>query len=301
MHAQTAASPSPRPNPPLPRLRRDLAEARPGRAKAGVGGLRRDLAEMLREQVDYRELLFRMTRRDLLLRYKQTVMGIGWAVMMPLLNTAIFSVIFTRVAPIDVGVPYPIFAYCGLVTWSWFASALRFSVSSLTGNANLVAKVYFPREVFPFSAVIVSVVDFLVASVVLVALLLYYRVEVGSALLVLPLVLLAQAIFTTAIALVLAMANLFYRDVKYLFEILIVVWMFATSVLYPLDAVGGTLGTLLGWNPMTHFIDAFRAIVIFNQAPPATAVAAMLGGSTALLVFGWLMFHRAEFLFAENI
>jgi lipopolysaccharide transport system permease protein len=280
MHAHTAASPSPRPN---------------------VGGLRRDLAEMLREQVDYRELLFRMTRRDLLLRYKQTVMGIGWAVMMPLLNTAIFSVIFTRVARIDVGVPYPIFAYCGLVTWSWFASALRFSVSSLTGNANLVAKVYFPREVFPFSAVIVSVVDFLVASVVLVALLLYYRVDVGSALLVLPLVLLAQAIFTTAIALVLAMANLFYRDVKYLFEILIVVWMFATSVLYPLDAVGGTLGALLRWNPMTHFIDAFRAIVIFNQAPPATAVAAMLGGSTALLVFAWLMFHRAEFLFAENI
>lgn len=280
MHAQTAASPSPR---------------------LAVGGLRRDLAEMLREQVDYRELLFRMTRRDLLLRYKQTVMGVGWAVMMPLLNTAIFSVIFTRVAPIDVGVPYPIFAYCGLVTWSWFASALRFSVSSLTGNSNLVAKVYFPREVFPFSAVIVSIVDFLVASVVLVALLLYYRVEVGSALLVLPLVLLAQVLFTTAIALVLAMANLFYRDVKYLFEILIVVWMFATSVLYPLDSVGGTLGMLLRWNPMTHFIDAFRAIVLFNQAPSAVALLAMFGGSTALLAFAWLVFHRAEFAFAENI
>src|SRR5687768_3857361 len=109
-----------------------------------------DVKEMITEQVAYRELLVQMTRRDLLLRYKQTVMGFGWAVFMPLLNTIIFSVVFTRVAPLDTGIPYPLFAYCGLVTWNFFGSSLRFAVSSLTANTNLVTKVYFPREIFPF-------------------------------------------------------------------------------------------------------------------------------------------------------
>src|SRR6266508_3856043 len=132
--------------------------------------LKSDFREMLSEQFHYRELLLQMTKRDLLLRYKQTVMGFGWAIFMPLVNTAVFSVIFTRVAPIDTGVPYPVFAYCGLFTWNFFASSLRFSVISLTGNPNLVTNVYFPREIFPFASVLVSLVDFLVSSTVLVAL-----------------------------------------------------------------------------------------------------------------------------------
>src|SRR4051795_5507098 len=104
---------------------------------------------MLAEQVEYRGLLFRMTARDLLLRYKQTVMGFGWAIFMPLLNTIIFSVIFTRIAPMSTGMPYPLFAYCGLTVWNFTASALRFSTVSLTTNMNLVSKVRFPREIFP--------------------------------------------------------------------------------------------------------------------------------------------------------
>src|ERR1700752_3530412 len=138
-----------------------------------------DLREMVHEQVEFRELLYQMTVRDLLLRYKQTVMGFGWAIFMPLVNTAIFSVIFTRVASLDVGTPYPVYAFCGLVAWNFFASALRFSVVSLTSNSNLVTKLYFPREIFPFSAVLVSLVDFAVASLALAALMLYYKVAVG--------------------------------------------------------------------------------------------------------------------------
>ncbi len=131
-----------------------------------------DVKEMVNEQLHYRELLYQMTKRDLLLRYKQTVMGFGWAIFMPLVNTAVFSVIFTRVAPIDVGVPYPIYAYCGLFAWNFFASSLRFAVTSLTSNPNLVTKVYFPREIFPFSSTLVSLVDFGVSSLVLIAMML---------------------------------------------------------------------------------------------------------------------------------
>src|SRR5438105_278100 len=123
-----------------------------------------NLREVVAEQWEYRELLVRMTARDLLLRYKQTVMGFGWAIFMPLINTAIFSIVFTRVAPVDTGLPYPLYAYCGLLAWNFMASSLRFAVTSLTGNGNLVTKIYFPREIFPFTAVIVALVDAAIGS-----------------------------------------------------------------------------------------------------------------------------------------
>jgi homopolymeric O-antigen transport system permease protein len=258
------------------------------------------LREVIAEQWEYRELLARMTSRDLLLRYKQTVMGLGWAVFMPLVNTLIFSVIFTRVAVIDVGHPYPVYAFCGLVAWNFFASALRFSVTSLTSNPSLVTKVYFPREIFPFSAVLVSLVDFTVSLLVLAAMMWYYGANPGWYVLMVPVVVVVLAIFTAAMSLLLAMGNLFYRDVKYLFEIVIAVWMFATSVVYPIGRVGGRLGTLLAVNPMTHLIDAFRAVLLEHRMPePVFAVTAV---ATVVLFFAsWVLFHTSEFEFAENL
>jgi homopolymeric O-antigen transport system permease protein len=258
-----------------------------------------DVREMVTEQFAFRELLYQMTRRDLLLRYKQTIMGFGWAIFMPLLNTVIFSVVFMRVAPIDVGVPYPVFAYSGLLAWNFFASALRFSVSSLTANTNLVTKVYFPREIFPFSAVVVSAVDFAVGAIPLAIMMAYYRIPLTPAILVLPVVVLVEIIFAAGVSLVLAMANLFYRDVKYLFEVAITLWMFATSVLYPVNRFGGRVGVLLQLNPMTPIIDAYRAVLLRGELP-ATPFIVSAFVSVATLAVGWLMFHRSEFQFAEN-
>jgi ABC-type polysaccharide/polyol phosphate export permease len=219
---------------------------------------------------------------------------------MPLVNTAVFAVIFTRVAPIETPVPYPLFAYCGLLAWNFTASSLRFSVTSLTANANLVSKVYFPREVFPFSAVAVSLVDFAVGTTVLVALMVYYGIQPGWSLLFLPAIVLVQVVFTAGVALLLAMSNLFYRDVKYLFEIVLMVWMFASSVVYPLDRVGGWLGTLLRANPMSVILDSYRT-VLFSHQSPGGPFALTAAASTALLALAWLLFHRAEFRFAENV
>ena len=260
-----------------------------------------DVREMLTEQAEYRELLVQMTRRDLLLRYKQTIMGFGWAVFMPLVNTAVFSVIFTRVAPIDTGVAYPVFAYCGLLAWNFFAASLRFSVNSMAANVALVTKVYFPREILPFSSILVCLVDFAVGSTVLVALMIYYQVAPSPALLLLPLVLLVHVAFTSAVGLLLAMANLFYRDVKYLFEVVITVWMFATSVLYPMELLGGRLATVAMLNPMTPIINGYRAVLLYGRSPfdgPFLYAAAL---SIACLGMAWLVFHRAEFRFAENV
>jgi ABC-type polysaccharide/polyol phosphate export permease len=257
--------------------------------------------EMLREQIEYRELLMQMTRRDLLLRYKQTAMGFAWAIFMPLVNTAVFSVVFTRVTRLDTPVPYPLFAFCGFLFWNFFASSLRFSVMSLTGNSNLVTKVYFPREIFPFSAVLVCLVDLAVGSLFLVALMAYYGIVPGTALLLLPVIVGIHLMFTAGVALLLAMGNLFYRDVKYLFEVVITVWMFATSVVYPVHSVGGTLGTLLALNPMTQIIEAYRSVILYGHMPAAIPLVVTGALSLFVLVGSWLMFHRAEFTFAENI
>jgi len=262
--------------------------------------LTNELREMALEQVQFRELLLQITLRDLRVRYKQTIMGFGWAMFMPLVNTAVFSVIFMRVAPLDTGMPYPLFAYCGLLTWNFSAAAFRFAVTSLTGNSNLVTKVYFPREIFPISSVIVSFIDLLVGSLVLVGLNVYYRVPPTWMLMVLPAVLLVHVCFTVAVAMILAMANLFYRDVRYLFDIVLTVWMFSTSVLYPMSLVGGKTGRVLALNPMTPIIDAYRNVLIRGVAPdPSFGWTA--GVTVVLLVMAWVAFHRAEVSFAENI
>jgi len=266
-----------------------------------AGKLRNHLGEMFRELFDFRELLVRMTQRDLTLRYKQSVMGFGWAICMPVLNTVLFSIVFTRVAPIQTPVPYPLFAYLGLTAWNLTASALRFSTLSLTSNTSLVTKVHFPREIFPLSAVLVTVVDTVVASIVLAGMMVYYGIGLHAAALLIPVILAVQVMFTAAVALLLAMGNLFYRDVKYVFEIFVTIWMFASAIVYPLDGVGGVAGTLLRLNPMTQFVDAYRSVLFLGQAPDMTAFLATALGSVVFVLASWLLFHTSEYRFAENI
>ena len=260
-----------------------------------------DVREMVGEQIQYRDLLLQMTKRDLLLRYKQTVMGFGWATVMPLVNTAVFSVIFTRVAPIDVGIPYPLFAFCGLVAWNFFASALKFASVSLSTNVALVTKVYFPREIFPISQVLVCLVDSAVALVLLGILMAYYGIFTPETLVWLPLVVSVHVTLTLALAMLVAMANLFFRDVKYLFDIALPVWMFATSVLYPVQQIPGRAGLAMRLNPMTSIIDGYRDVLLFGQSPATPAFVATGLASLVLLGAVWLTFHRAEFAFAENV
>jgi lipopolysaccharide transport system permease protein len=271
------------------------------KATAASPRLAADLKEMVREQYEFRELLYQMTRRDLLLRYKQTVMGFGWAIFMPLLNTAVFSVIFTRVAPLDVDMPYPLFAYCGLLAWNFSASSFRFAVTSLTANANLVTKVYFPREIFPLSAVLVTLVDFAVGAIVLAALMAYYQVVPTAAIAALPWVLLVHTMFTLSISLLLAMANLFYRDVKYLFELVLTAWMFLTAVLYPVSQIGGWMGFLMTLNPMTAIVEGYRDVLLRGHFPDPSSLLTTTIGSALFLLVSWLAFHRAEYEFAENV
>jgi homopolymeric O-antigen transport system permease protein len=258
------------------------------------------LHEILHEQLEFKELLYQITARDLVLRYKQTAMGFAWALLTPALNTVVFSIIFMRVAPIGTRVPYPLFAYSGLVAWNFTASALRFAVVSLTANSNLVTKVYFPREIFPFSAIAVSLVDSAVATIPVIAMMVYYHVAPGPTVALLPFVVVVQLAFTAVLALALSMANLFYRDVKYLFEVVLTVWMFASAVVYPVDALGGALGVIMRANPMTVIVDAYRNVLLYGR-PMDPSFAWVAAATLVALPSVWILFHRSEFQFAERI
>jgi len=266
-----------------------------------VVALWQDVREIVHEQRQYRDLLLQMAKRDLVLRYKQTFMGAAWAVFMPLVNTIIFTFIFTRIARVDVGMPYPVFAYSGLVAWNLFAASLRFSIGSLTSNIPLVTKVFFPREILPISTILVCLVDFAIANAVLLLLMLYYGIAPTAAIVYLPVVLLVHITFTTGVSLFLAMANLFYRDVKYLFEVLLAAWMFATSVLYPVSMIGGRTARVLHLNPMTPIIEGYRGVMITGESPFTIwfGIAAIV--AVVILLSGWIVFHRAEYSFAERV
>lgn len=262
--------------------------------------VRHDVSEMLAEQVASRELLRAFVWRDLVVRYRQALLGVGWAVLTPLLNVIVFTIIFTRVVPLETGVPYPVFVYAGLWPWAFFAAALRGATVSLTVNTSLVTKVHFAREVLPFSAVLVALADFLVAGVLMAALLAWYRIPVGWALLALPLVILVQVMFSAGLGLILSAANLFWRDTRHLIDALLMVWMFATSVVYPVDRVGGRLGAILALNPMTPVIDSYRAVLLDGRLPAPGPLAYAAVVAAVLLFVGWLTFHRREITFAER-
>lgn len=277
-----------------------LRSERP-RGSATSSSLAGDVRAMVREQREYVELLSALVRRDLSLRYQNSVMGFGWAVFAPLLQMLIFSVVFTRVVPLETGSPYPVFAYVGLWSWNLFAASLRFAGTSLTANPNLVTKVYFPREILPFSAVLVSLFDFIVASAVTGLLMWYYGINVGWSVAFIPVIVLVQLAFTAGLALLVSMAHLFYTDVKHVFELVLTVWMFATAVLYPVERIGGTVGRVLQLNPMTPIIDAYRDVLLRGTLPEPGPFAAAAAVAILTFLMSWILFHRAEFRFAEEI
>ncbi|MEO5580482.1 MAG: ABC transporter permease [Gemmatimonadaceae bacterium] len=259
------------------------------------------ISEMVQEQVEFRELLRAIVRRDLVLRYRNSILGFGWAIAMPVLYMAVFTVVFTRVAPLDTGVPYPVYVYAGLLPWNLFASAQRFSAISLTANPHLVTKVYFPREILPFAAVIVAFFDFIVGFTVLLFLMAHYDISIARTVAFLPIILLIQLAFTTGVALLVAMANLFYSDVKHILELGLTIWLFTTSVVYPVDRIGGTAGSILALNPMTPIINAYRSVLLRGELPPAGPLFGVAIVALATLSVGWYVFHRAEFRFAEGL
>lgn len=251
----------------------------------------------------YRELVYFMTWRDLKVRYKQTLLGASWAILRPLLTMVVFSIFFGGLAkvPSD-GVPYPIFAYTALLPWELFVSALNVASRSLVNNSHMITKVYFPRMILPLASILAGVVDFLVAFVVLIGLMVYYRISPTTAIWTLPLYLLLTLVTALGVGLWLAALNVLYRDVGYVTPFLTQFWMFITPIAYGASLVPERWQFLYAINPMVGVVNGFRwAMLGTPQSAPGPMLAVSVGISILLLVSGVVYFRRMERLFADMV
>src|SRR5215470_3076972 len=239
---------------PLPRI------SLPDRPVISIRPPGRWAAPNLRDLWAYRELNYFLIWRDVKVRYKQTLLGIAWAVIQPLLTMLIFTLFFGKLAgiPSD-NVPYPIFAYAGLLPWTFVSGAVTSSGNSLVGSSNLISKVYFPRMIIPMSAVGAALVDFGIGFVLLAALMAYYGVPLTWSFLMLPALVVLTAVIALAVGMLLSALNVKYRDVRHALPFVVQLWMFVTPIIYPASIVPQRWRLLLALNPLTSVIEGYRA------------------------------------------
>jgi len=255
-----------------------------------------------RELWEYRELLYFLIWRDVKVRYKQTALGAAWAVIQPFFMMVVFSLFFGRLAkvPSD-GIPYPVFTFCALLPWQLFANALTESSNSLVGNQNLITKVYFPRLVVPISAVLGGLVDFVIAFVILLGMMLYYGIVPGWAIVTLPGFILLAVLTALGVGLWLSALNVQYRDVRYTIGFLVQLWLFLTPVAYPSSIVPEQWRPLYGLNPMAGVVEGFRWALLGKSQPPGAMLWVSVAVVIVILFGGLYYFRRMEQQFADIV
>lgn len=257
----------------------------------------------LRDLWTYRELVFFMVWRDIKVRYKQTLLGAAWAIIQPVLTMLALYFLFDRVAklPTD-NIPYPLFSYTALLPWGLFVAALNQGSRSLTSNHNMITKVYFPKLILPLASVLAGLVDFAVASVIMVAMMFYYKITPPSNLLwVLPLFLLLAIVTAFGVALWLSAINVKYRDVNYVLPFLTQFWFFATPVAYSASAISAKWQLVYSLNPMAGVVNGFRWALLGIGNGPDAGLWVSVGISILILVSGLFYFRNMEKTFADTI
>lgn len=251
----------------------------------------------------FRELLYIFVWRDIKVRYKQTVLGIVWAVFQPLVTMVIFTVFFGQLAkvPSD-NVPYPIFVYTGLLFWNYFSSALTNATNCLVDNENIIKKVYFPRLILPVSTSVTPIIDFLFALFILFGLMIYYRYMPSFyGIIVIPILLLVSLIAASGLGIFLSSVNVKYRDVRYVLPFFLQLLIFVTPVIYPVTILPEALRWILYLNPMTGVITIARAVIIHSGVVNWELVGISVLSSLVLLLLGIVYFRKTERFFADII
>ncbi|MGE0103427.1 MAG: ABC transporter permease [Blastocatellales bacterium] len=263
------------------------------------------LAFDLRDLWRYRELFYFLTWRDIKVRYKQTALGAAWAIIQPLFTMLLFTLLFGRLAglPSD-NIPYPLFAFAGLLPWTFFSNAISNSGNSLVGSSHLITKVYFPRVIIPAASVLAGLVDFCFAFAVMAILMVIYRVVPGPYFLLLPFLVALTTLLAFGVGMWLSALNVRFRDIRYVIPFLIQFWMFATPIIYPASMMPERYRPLLALNPMTGIIEGYRVALLggVNGAPVNWA---SLGASAVItvviLVYASWDFRRMEKSFADIV
>jgi lipopolysaccharide transport system permease protein len=256
----------------------------------------------IRDLWEYRELLYFLAWRDIKVRYKQTAIGAAWAVLQPVIAMIVFTIIFGKFAKISTGgVPYPIFSYAALLPWNFFSNALQRSITSVVTSSQLVSKVYFPRLVVPLSATLSGTLDFAVAFVVLLGLMVWYGLTPGWGVLALPLLLSFALLAALSVGLWLAALNVKYRDIGHAVPFVLQIWLFASPLVYPVSMIPQRWRVLYGLNPMAGVIEGFRWALLGTEAPAFGVMGASAAVVTLLLLGGVVYFRRTERTFGDVI
>lgn len=256
----------------------------------------------LKELLEFHELIYFLTWRDLKVRYKQTVLGMIWAVLQPLLTMIVFTIFFGKLAKIPSdGVPYPIFSYTALLPWQLFANGVTSSSNSLVSNSNLITKIYFPRLIMPISSVAGGLADFCVAFLVLMGMMVYYGITPTSAILTLPFFIILATATSFSVGLWLSAINVKYRDVRYTVPFLTQLWLFLTPIAYPSSLVPEKWRFIYGLNPMAGVVEGFRWALLGKSNQDWYLISASVIIVIVLMIGGLIYFRRMERTFADII
>jgi lipopolysaccharide transport system permease protein len=256
----------------------------------------------LKEVWAYRELLGLFARRDVSVRYKQSFVGIGWAVIQPIMTMLIFTIIFGRFAKLpSEGIPYPVFTYCALLPWNYFARSLGDSSDSLVASSNLITKIYFPRLILPFSKVLAGLIDFAIAFIILLLMMLWYRIVPTAGLLLLPLFMLIAMISALGVGLWLTALNVKYRDVKFIMPFLTQFWLYASPVAYSITIVPPKWHWIYSLNPMVGVVEGFRWALLGKAPPNVEMMLISFACVLVLLISGLFYFKKMEQTFADIV
>lgn len=282
-------------------LRNPVSDSLPDEPLIRIRPSGRWAALNLRSVWAYRELLYFLTWRDVKVRYKQTALGAAWAIIQPLFTMLIFTLFFGRLAgmPSD-GIAYPLFAYAALLPWTFFSNAVTNSSNSLVGSANLITKVYFPRMIIPGAAVAAGLVDFLIAFVILAAMMIYYDIAATLNLLMLPLLIVLTSLLALGVGMFMSALNVKYRDIRYALPFMIQIWMFASPIIYPVSLLPEKWRWLIVLNPLTGIIEAFRSSLFGREFDwPSLGVSVLI--TFGLLVYSAYNFKKMEKSFADVV
>lgn len=266
------------------------------------------MQQLFKEIVDivkWRELLWQMVGREVKARYKQSVLGYFWVILNPLAQMLVMSFAFSIILRIPTNasshIPYSIFLFVGLLPWTLFSNSLGSASASLVGSAPLITKVYFPRSILVLSTIIAKIIDFLFASTVLIAYMIYYQIPITPSILWIFPIFFIQQIFTIGLSLFFAAANLLYRDIQYLLSLILTLWMYLTPVIYPADMVPDKYKFIFQLNPLSVIINAYRQVVLGGLEPKYTSLLIALALSIFTLIVGLKYFKSREKIFADNI
>lgn len=256
----------------------------------------------VKELWEYRELLYFLIWRDIKVRYKQTALGVLWAIIQPVMTMVVFSIFFGKLGkmPSD-GIPYPIFSFAALVPWTLFANGLTQATNSLVTSSNLIKKVYFPRLIMPIASVLAGVVDFLLAFGVLLLMMAYFGIWPTFNIIWLPIFLVLTVIASLAVSLWLSALNVEYRDVRHVIPFLTQFWLFATPIAYSSSLLSEPWRTIYGLNPMVGVVEGFRWALLGTDTQPGMMAAVSAGAALLLLISGAFYFRRMEKTFADLI